>query len=473
MKRIPTWLLILIVAGALRVVNLGSESLWYDEAFTAQTVREGADFWQAVTGDTHPPLWSIVQWFNVRIFGASEFAFRLPAFVFNVLAVLLAYLIARQVDVRIAPMAGLLAAVMPGVLYYAQDGRMYSLLAFTVLLALYAALRRNYYVFSLAAMAAAYTQIIGVFYVAAIGLGALALAKTWHERANVAIACAAAALAFAPWLIVLVRQAQVVGAFFWKGPMDLPNALWPVALPFGMRLPEAFYVPVFVIAFAAAFGGLIALRHGLLHGERTPTLLVMGMFAGPAAFSLVCAVWRNVAVTRAFLPTAVLLPILYAAAWHMLSRPVKLPALATFAPALVVCLMSHYTIGLRQDVNAWLAPIRDQWRDGDVIYHIDATTWVTYSLYAPDLSHGVLPGPSNVVTVSEACREAFKMPMMGLDELQSRYRRAWLIVAYSPFTSTVELEAIDEVTGHFNWPVAMSQSDELMRDEIRLVWLQY
>ena len=129
-------LILAIVATIPRLATLGMESLWFDESFTWLVVKPGTDFWHAVLGDDHPPLWSMVQWLNVRLFGGSEFAFRLPAMLFSIACVLLIYVIALQVTSHrpTALIAGLFTALLPGSVYFGQDGRMYAAMACFILL---------------------------------------------------------------------------------------------------------------------------------------------------------------------------------------------------------------------------------------------------------------------------------------------------------------------------------------------------
>ena len=85
------------LAGALRLVNLGQESLWYDEAFTAWLARLpfGA-MMAAVRGDVHPPLWYVIEWGIVHLFGDSAFALRFPAAILSCVAVVLVWQLANR-----------------------------------------------------------------------------------------------------------------------------------------------------------------------------------------------------------------------------------------------------------------------------------------------------------------------------------------------------------------------------------------
>src|SRR6185369_16047245 len=117
---IPAWGWLMVLAAGLRLVGLGSESLWYDETFTALLAKlDLPHMLAAVRGDVHPPLWYLIEWLNVRIFGGSEFAMRLPAALFSVLAVWLVWRLAVGLGFmpKTALLAGVLAAVLPASVY--------------------------------------------------------------------------------------------------------------------------------------------------------------------------------------------------------------------------------------------------------------------------------------------------------------------------------------------------------------------
>jgi mannosyltransferase len=166
----------LIFAALLRFPTLAAESLWYDETFTAFVAKlPMANFWPAVRGDVHPPLYYLIEWVNIRLLGSSEFAMRLPSAIFGLIAVYLIYRLTLVIgfERRVALMAGLFIAVFPAMIYYSQEARMYTLLLCCVLGAAWAAMERRWAYFGLCCLGAAYSQNLGVFYVAALGLMAL------------------------------------------------------------------------------------------------------------------------------------------------------------------------------------------------------------------------------------------------------------------------------------------------------------
>ena len=124
-------LIILLLALTLRAYRLGGQSLWADEGNSAALAgRSLAQIARDAAHDIHPPLyyWLLHGW--TRLFGRGEIGLRSLSVVLGLLLVWLIYLIGRRLH---GPATGLLAAFLAAVnpfqVYYAQEARMYTLLA--------------------------------------------------------------------------------------------------------------------------------------------------------------------------------------------------------------------------------------------------------------------------------------------------------------------------------------------------------
>jgi mannosyltransferase len=128
------WAGVALLTGAallLRLYRLGSQGLWFDEAYTLFIARMPAvEAWRALVVDgVHPPLFYALQK-AALVLGQSEFALRLPSAVFGAAAVPLVYILGRRWAGRgTGALAALLLALSPFHLWTSQDARMYSLLA--------------------------------------------------------------------------------------------------------------------------------------------------------------------------------------------------------------------------------------------------------------------------------------------------------------------------------------------------------
>jgi mannosyltransferase len=123
--------LTLLLATWLRFYRLAGQSLWSDEGNSVALARTGLGEIAGRTAlDIHPPLyyWLLHGW--MRLFGESEIAVRSISVVAGVLLVAVVYRLGtRLFDRWVGLLAAFIAAVSPFQVYYAQEARMYVLLA--------------------------------------------------------------------------------------------------------------------------------------------------------------------------------------------------------------------------------------------------------------------------------------------------------------------------------------------------------
>ncbi len=134
-RRVPAPLLIVtgltIVAAVLRVVDLTSQSYWFDEAQAAHEVHLSfagmLSAWSA--GEPNPPLYFLIAWPWARIFGTGEGGLRALSAVLGIGLIPLVYLSGKELISRRAGLfAAALAAVNPFLIWYSQEAREYMLL---------------------------------------------------------------------------------------------------------------------------------------------------------------------------------------------------------------------------------------------------------------------------------------------------------------------------------------------------------
>lgn len=124
-------LMILLVAMAVRVHNLGTQSLWYDEgvAYT-HALRTLPELVPLLQRNVHVPAYFGLLGLWEDVTGASEFSLRALSMFFSVLSVAWTYALGKRL---FHPIAGLAAAAFVALntfsIYYAQETRMYAMLA--------------------------------------------------------------------------------------------------------------------------------------------------------------------------------------------------------------------------------------------------------------------------------------------------------------------------------------------------------
>jgi len=131
--------LILVVGLVLRLIQIGSDGLWLDEAYSVALANMSIiDMVRATAGDVHPPLYYFLLHYWVMAFGDSEIAVRLLSVVFGIAAIPVIYELGRLLFNREAGLVGaLVLALSVFQIFYSQDARMYSLLVLLSLLSLY------------------------------------------------------------------------------------------------------------------------------------------------------------------------------------------------------------------------------------------------------------------------------------------------------------------------------------------------
>jgi len=236
---------ILAAALALRLADLGGESLWLDEGVAIRMASLPLhDTVAATAADVHPPLYRSLLHVWISGFGHSEAAARLLSALVGVLSVLLVARVGRRI---VGPFGGLTAAallaVSPIAIRYSQDATSYALYVCVGLLSWLFLLRwleRRRLVdglaYALSTAALLYVHNTGWFTWAAEWLVfATALARAPANRAELVLRWiflqGAVLTLYAPWLPILTHQLGSVGADFWI-PRPTPRTLAGTALDF-------------------------------------------------------------------------------------------------------------------------------------------------------------------------------------------------------------------------------------------------
>jgi mannosyltransferase len=283
--------LILLLAFGLRFYHLGAQSLWNDEGTSvALAQRDLASISRDAARDIHPPLyyWLLGGW--VRLAGTGEAAVRSLSALLGVVLVALVFALGRQLGGRRAGLgAALLAAIHPFQVYYAQEARMYMLLAVLTAgamlsLALLVSRSRRarselpaYAALILLEAAGLYTHYSFVFVVAALNLAyVLWLALTWRAAparrlAHWLLSQAAVLLLYLPWLPTAIRQVTT-----WPGPAAGTPFLPALAttwrwLVLGPTIETGGLIVPLLVAALLAVAGLLSLAAGWSGTGSLPT----------------------------------------------------------------------------------------------------------------------------------------------------------------------------------------------------------
>ncbi len=221
---------LVLLALVLRTRELGV-GFWIDEGLSVGIAdRPFGDIPGALKLDGSPPLYYLLLHVWMQFAGSSEEAVRWLSVSFALLSVPVAWWAARGLfGTRAGWFGAVLAATNPFLTQYAQEGRMYALVAFLALVAsaafgrAFAWERRGWavaYAVVLAAML--YTHNWALFFGAACGLVWLYLLWRSRERRETliigAIAFGGALLLYLPWIPTTLYQAAHTGAPWSESP---------------------------------------------------------------------------------------------------------------------------------------------------------------------------------------------------------------------------------------------------------------
>jgi mannosyltransferase len=396
--------LALLLALALRFYRIDAQSLWYDEGNSARLVERSVHLIiEGAAGDIHPPLYYLLLKLWRAAFGESEGALRALSAVCSALTIPFAYLIGYSFSQRTGWLSAFLLAGMPFAVYYAQEARMYALLALCAAISTWAliALRSQpkqakglSLVYVLATAAGLWTHYAYPFVTLAQAIAVVIWLVQQRNPAALGryVALNAAALGlYLPWLPIALRQAANWGVA--SAPYALADAIAEICrtLIVGTTLPAAEAgLPL------ALFGA--ALGIGLLAGDLASSAqrILMGtLLVLPAALLLVLGIYREAYLKFllvSVLPVCVLAArgcdLLASAAERLMHRPGWIaPSLAALLLAGVAPSLNnlyHNQAYARDDYRGIQRLIAADRRPDDAVLFLAPNQWEVFTYYQRD-----------------------------------------------------------------------------------------
>lgn len=267
------WLLAALSIGlVLRLIGLTSHAMWYDEAFSVLFSKTGLKAMaygtltpvNGAAADIHPLLYYTVLWGWMKLVGTSALAVRSLSVVIGLGVVLAGWRLSADLfDREVANLAAILLAVSPFEIHYAQEARMYSLLA---MLCLFVALFyyrgimnghwRDWIGFGICAALAMYAHILAAGVLLALGFSWF----LWHRGQRTkqfTTGVGLALLIYLPWMVQLPSQMSRVELSYWiesPGALDLVQAaiIFVTDLPLkDILLPVGLFIAILTLSLAA------------------------------------------------------------------------------------------------------------------------------------------------------------------------------------------------------------------------------
>lgn len=421
MKKHFPILLILTLALVLRLAGTQTRPIWYDEAFSILLAEKGpASILNGTltkdpnssAAEEHPPAYYFALWGWMQLFGTSLISARLLSILFSLGTIICIYKIAEHLfDHQTAFVAATLTAILPFQVHYGTEIRMYIMLAFWLMLATLAYLKRWWIVFSLSAALAQYTHNLAAIYLIPLALTPL-FQRDWKTLRNLTLAGSASIILYLPWLLQLPAQVSKVTSNFWieKPGFEKIFTLFLMYVPHlplpNSLLPLGFLFATLVIAIAA-FQTYLSKKYQLEAAKHGLWLAYLS-FAPPILLWIISQIFP-LYVERALLPSHAIFCIWLA--WSLsqtkIPRPVQLFSFSLIITSVVLGVRQHLTYrGFPYIANPLVERLENLFEKDNVIIHSNKLSYLPAFYLAPALQQGFILDPANssVDTLSPVTR---------------------------------------------------------------------
>ncbi len=437
---------LLLLGTILRLINLGRESLWLDEAISYLTAQLSiAQIANNTVQSSHPPLYYLLLHFWLKFVPNTDTAVKFLSVLWGILLIPVIYLLSQKLfnNRTISLTSALLVAVSPFHILYSHELRMYTQLMVLVVAgtAVYWYARQTmkvrwWLLAGLLFLLAVYTHLFAFLVLAGIGLHAL-LEIRQNRRAfwMTAVMTAVILICFIPWFNLMLAEADpALGSLRPLQSAEILNPLKPLTAPvfllFGMS--STFWFSGLILFVFLAYLIIFVMELRKLGRSQIPegvklSLLIIGCVLGlPVAVYMIRPFFLPERTLAAAAPFLIIL-----LSWGMTRRQSPLPYLTGIALLLMLVGTVNYHVGslIKPPYRAATAYVADHAAPGDPILHTSDGSFLPALRYAPQLTQGVLaddPDPRKPVAVYEALGGE----VWTLDELAAQANgRFWLVVA--------------------------------------------
>ncbi|MFA5033852.1 MAG: glycosyltransferase family 39 protein, partial [bacterium] len=243
--------------GGVRLCQLGTESIWLDEAVGIGNVCSSFTgmIGNVIIHDISPPLYFTLLWGWIKLFGTSEFAVRLLSAILGIASILLMYKLGELLFSRKEALIGtFIFAISKPPIWASQEARMYPLFMFLVLASSILFIKfcttnskKTLFLLTLVNILISYTHLYGLFFILFEGIYILVAQR--EKLKDFFISGIIISICYIPWIIVLKTQIPM-GAGSWigriKGLADIYYIIW--------KLSSEYKLLVLVFGILAMFG---------------------------------------------------------------------------------------------------------------------------------------------------------------------------------------------------------------------------
>lgn len=438
---------ILVLALIIRLAGIASRPIWYDEAFSILLAEHGpsailsgtlATDADSSSAEEHPPVSYFVLWVWMQIFGTSIPAARMLSILLSLGSIVFVYLIAEHLfNTTTAQAAALIASILPFQVHYAQEIRMYGLLAFWLALATLSFLKRKWILFSITAALAQYTHNLAAFYLIPLALTPI-FQKDWKTLRHLTLAGFASIIIYLPWLIQLPGQVSKVTSNFWVERPGIEKVftfllLYLPHLPLQNSLLLLGLLFATLVIVLAVFQTILAKRNNIENSNS-------GVWLAYLSFSPFILLWSisqflPIYVERALLPSHLIFCVWLGWAFTQTKLPKLIQNVVFGLITIAAC------IGLYQNVfyngfpygpyKAINESIKSRLEAGDIVIHSSKLSYLPAFYFDQNIPQGYIADPvgSNVDTLSPSTQEILNLKSYeNIEEATVDASKVWFVI---------------------------------------------
>lgn len=434
---------------AVRLVGITSRPIWYDEAFAILFAEKGlaAMIFGTLTptgagaADIHPLGYYTLLWLWMQAFGQTLTSVRMLSVLAGTATVALSYLLTRDIfDEKTAAIAALVVALAPFPVHYSQEIRMYSFLAFWLILATFAFQRGAsrggivwWMLFSISAALGQYTHNLAAFYLFPLAITPL-LRRDWKSLVAVILSSLGSLLLYLPWLLQLPNQIAKVSAVYW---VERPGVekIFTLLLVYVTNLPlpeNLLFAGLFIAMVAVSIAVLQTFRHA---DRKSNALWLFYLSFAPPILLFLVSQWMPVYIERALLPSGIIFCLWLA--WALFGTP--LPRILQTGLAILLALGA--ALGLYQHAayrDFPYAPyqeldtsLSERIAPGDVIIHSSKLSLLPAEYHDRTLPQIFIADPpgGRTDTLAESTREVLEVTVASdIETATKERRRVWFVI---------------------------------------------
>ena len=218
--------IIILIGGFLRFYHIEKRALWHDEVVSLNFASKNfKSMIASVAQDRHAPLYYLIHFVWIQIFGNGELQLRFPSAVFGILSILIIFYIGKELfNYKIGLISSFLLSINLTHLIFSQEARMYSLLLFTSLLSNYFFIRllkeetpKNITLFILSTSLMLYSHNLAFFILIFQGIYLLLIKKNKLFKTKIFVSQLVSVLIFIPWVAILLTTENLSGSIISSG----------------------------------------------------------------------------------------------------------------------------------------------------------------------------------------------------------------------------------------------------------------